>query len=107
MKDFSIDKLLNQNLWVECNKTKYCLLMHICEIQKTGTDEPREYLQRRGHPQHKVKIFPSTHVTVADSETKTKEVGGRTKKMAGEQAIRFPRTHNMHLFKKKPNANLE
>lgn len=44
----------------------------------------REYLQRRGHPQHKVKIFPSTHVTVADSETKTKEVGGRTKKMAGE-----------------------
>lgn len=39
MKDFSIDKLLNQNLWVECNKTKYCLLMHICEIQKTGTDE--------------------------------------------------------------------
>ena len=26
------------------------------------------YLQRRGHPQHKVKIFPNTHVTVAGSD---------------------------------------
>lgn len=41
-----------------------------------------EYLQRRGHPQYKVKIFPSTHV--AGSEIKTDELGGRTKKMAGE-----------------------
>lgn len=43
-----------------------------------------EYLQRRGHPQYKVKVFPSTHVTVAGSEIKTNELGGRTKKMAGE-----------------------
>ena len=65
------------------------------------------YLQRRGHPQHKVKIFPNTHVTVAGSEIKPNELGWGTKKMAGESEIRFPRTHNLCLFKKKPHANLE